>query len=489
MIPKVGNEVVTIDAASDGQHVAGATGGPAGCAGLPRLVACRVRLCHLLRCAGESDSSPVDGLRVLGPTGMKGLGRWDGVPFTQRRDHHMEITLMPEVFINYRVGEQAGYAVLLDRELAARFGTAAVFRAPRSIQPGDDFAREILRNLRTCTVLLAVIGPDWVAVGRRPRRVVGGEADWVHREIAEALARRIRVIPILVEGGSMPAEDDLPADIAPLARCQYLRLNEHSIDDDIAHVARAVGRLIPVRPDQDHLREVPHTEVRLYRLAAAARPSVAPRIGVITGTILRVRCADIWVNSENTDMEMSRFTEFSVSGIIRYWGAERDPSGRVTADLIANGLAAAVGDRRPVAPGSVFVTGAGALTASNNVRHVIHVAAVQGEPGSGFRQVRRVGQCVTNALIEAERLTRAGRPARTILFPLLGVGVAGAELTSTVQTLLDAAVNYLIATATTTLSTIYFLAYTDLELAALDAILCASPHLVPVDRPRTINGQ
>jgi len=387
---------------------------------------------------------------------------------------------MPKVFINYRAQEQAGYAALLDRELAARFGANVVFRAPRSILPGDDFAREILGNLRTCAVLLAVIGPNWVAVGRRPRPVLGGEADWVRREIAEALSLRIRVIPVLVDDASMPMEDELPDDIAALARCQYLRLNHRSIDTDLARVTRAVGRLVPQLVDAAGRREVPYTEVRRYRLAGAAAVP-AGRIGIVTGSILGVRCADVWVNSENTDMEMSRFSEFSVSGVIRYWGAERDRAGHVVTDVIADELTAAVGPHRPVLPGSAFVTGAGALSASNNVRYVIHVAAVQGEPGSGFRQVREVGRCVTSALGEADRLAGAGRSAGTILVPLLGAGGAGADLTGTVHTLLAAAVNYLTGTPVTALSTVYFLGYTDREVAALDAAFQAAS-LEPADR-------
>src|SRR5215475_10444289 len=258
---------------------------------------------------------------------------------------------VPTVFINYRAQEQAGYAALLDRELAERFGPGAVFRASRSIRPGDDFVRAILENLRLCRVLLAVIGPEWLASGRRGHDQQGDEPDWVHREIAEALTLGIRVIPILVEDARMPSEADLPADIAALARCQYLRLHHRNIDNDIGRVVDELGRLVPeLRTDRRRPREVAETEVRLFRLVGELGP--ACRIGVITGSIRRVRCADIWVNSENTDMEMSRFTDFSVSGIIRYWGARRDQAGRVTGDLIGDALRAAVGERRPVAPGA-----------------------------------------------------------------------------------------------------------------------------------------
>jgi hypothetical protein len=387
---------------------------------------------------------------------------------------------VPKVFINYRVQEQAGYAALLDRELAERFGVAAVFRASRSIRPGDDFAREILHNLAECAVLLAVIGPGWLALAGRAGHT--GDGDWVRRELAEAFTLGIRVIPVLVEDAAMPAEAELPPDIAPLARCQYLRLHHRSVDSDVAHIVDELRRLVPgLRADRREPRELPDTEVRLYRVD---EPGPSPcRIGVVTGSISRVRDADIWVNSENTDMEMARFTEFSVSGIIRYWGARHDHTGRVTADLIADELAARVGDRRPVAPGTAFVTGAGALAERNNVRYVIHVAAVQGEPGAGFRQVRDVGRCVTSALVEAERLAAAGEPVATILFPLLGTGAAGAEVRPTVRALLDAALDHLAAYPRTPLRVISFLAYTDQELAAFEEVLGALPRLVPVTAP------
>jgi hypothetical protein len=89
--------------------------------------------------------------------------------------------------------------------------------------------------------------------------------------------------------------------------------------------------------------------VRLFRIAGAGC-----RIGVVSGSIGRVRFADVWVNPENTDMEMPRIREFSISAIIRYGGARPDQAGRVTEDLIADELSAAVGQhgRWPLAPPS-----------------------------------------------------------------------------------------------------------------------------------------
>ncbi|WBB93377.1 macro domain-containing protein [Verrucosispora sp. WMMC514] len=202
-------------------------------------------------------------------------------------------------------------------------------------------------------------------------------------------------------------------------------------------------------------------ETILYPVPAA----FGRRVGVITADIRQVRCAGIWVNSENTDMVMARVQESSTSAIIRYEGARRDAAGRVVEDTVAQELEAQVAGLRPVGPGEVVVTGAGALRERNGVRYIMHVAAVHGQPGAGFHPVAQVGRCVENVLFAAERLD-VGPDGWTILFPLLGAGVGGGNVLTTSRTLVHAAVNYLQTVPATRVGTVLFLAYTDVELDA-----------------------
>ena len=391
---------------------------------------------------------------------------------------HTEV--VPTVFINYRAKKQAGYAALLDRELSGRFGNDAVFRAPRSIRPGEDFAAAIIGNLHMCAVLLVLIGPGWLSFDMSCPASPGGPVDWVRLEIAEALARGITTIPVLIEDTPMPAEAQLPADIAPLTRCQAVRLHESNVANGIAEIARQVSRFVP-EPGRWHRppSQAANPRIRLFRITSA--PGTAARIGIVIGDIRQVRFADIWVNSENTDMEMPRFSEFSVSAIIRYYGAHRDRTGRVLDDIVARELTESLGPHQSVAPGAAIVTRPGRLSTSHNVRHLIHVAAVQGEPGAGFRQVRNLEDCVTNALVAAQELAATDPSARTILMPLFGTGVAGAAITATVRTLLDATVDHVVARPDSFLSEIYFLAYTKKELAAIEEAIRTTPLLAPVD--------
>ena len=224
-------------------------------------------------------------------------------------------------------------------------------------------------------------------------------------------------------------------------------------------VARLTDELAKLRQRADP-RPIEQSIVYLCRPAVRG-----VRLGVVTGNLQLVRCADIWVNSENVDMQMSRFHERSISGLIRYLGAQRDDSGRVELDLISDELAEKVHGRAPVTPGATFVTGPGSLAKSNDVRAVVHVASVQGEPGIGYRQVRGIDQCVVNALTAADNV----QGAKSVIIPLFGVGEAGADPGVTASVLVRTTVDRLRSLQMSSLREVYLLAYTDLELSALQA--------------------
>lgn len=153
---------------------------------------------------------------------------------------------MTGIFINYRVGDEPLSAALIDLELSRRFHTDLVFRASKSIPLGDDFVEGLLGAVRRSDVLLAVIGTRWLTVvDRKGNRRIDDEKDWVRRELAEAINCGIRVIPILVAGATMPTEQEIPVDLAPLARCQYLRLDHRNIAYDCAHLADELVHLMP----------------------------------------------------------------------------------------------------------------------------------------------------------------------------------------------------------------------------------------------------
>ncbi|MEV6236966.1 TIR domain-containing protein [Lentzea sp. NPDC051838] len=363
---------------------------------------------------------------------------------------------MASVFVNYRVQDQPGYATLVHQALAGELGADEVFLASRSIRLGDDFVDQVFGTLRQCRVLIAVIGEKWAGLLGEP------EQDWVQREIADAFSRGMRVIPVLVEDAEVPEE--LPEGIRALARCQHLRLRHYTIAHDMAHLVQELRGFLPRPADETRASGA----LRSFRF-----PEQGPEFVIVPGDILRCTAAEVWVNSENTEMYMARPTDFSVSGIIRFWGAERDQAGRMVDDPISAELEARI-VQRPVAPGSVVVTRSGELERTHNVRHVVHVAAVHGEPGAGYRQVGDVGGCVRNVLVAVEELE-----AGSVLFPLLGTGAAKADVASTAEAMVAATVDHLADHPGTSLRKVLFLGYTRRELEALTTVFLRCG-LIPV---------
>ena len=212
---------------------------------------------------------------------------------------------------------------------------------------------------------------------------------------------------------------------------------------------------------------LPECETFVYKLKGGQHK----RIALVTGDIRAVKVADIWVNSENTNMQMARYYERSISGIIRYLGATKDIAGNVTEDTIANELAQVMGSNLIVHPTSVLVTGAGGLQKTHNVKKIFHVAAVYGEIGFGYRPINNIEACITNCLIKADSEGFSNLGLKSILFPLMGTGVARGNLEEIAERLIRAAVSYMETTKNSMIECAYFLTSTDVELETCKAIL------------------
>lgn len=154
---------------------------------------------------------------------------------------------MSGIFINYRVGKTGTVAHLLYQRLAEVFDSTQIYFASENNIPGRPFDTAILDAIRTCDVLLTVIGPDWHTVTERSTgtRRLWDHEDWVRREIVEALARGIPVIPVLIDGANLPDADELPEDLRDLRRMHYARLGHRSDDPDVADLIAAIRRVAP----------------------------------------------------------------------------------------------------------------------------------------------------------------------------------------------------------------------------------------------------
>jgi TIR domain len=153
---------------------------------------------------------------------------------------------MGGIFINYRGEDSQTAAALIDRELTAQYGSDRVFLDGRSIPAGSDFDEQLLERVRACSVLLVVIGPHWLTLTNEAgQRRIDDPTDWLRREIMEAFAHGRRVIPVLTDGVNLPAEAELPDDLAGLSRRQYVPLRRRYTDLDLGLLVTRIADAEP----------------------------------------------------------------------------------------------------------------------------------------------------------------------------------------------------------------------------------------------------
>ncbi|MEL6867040.1 MAG: hypothetical protein AAFP19_21635, partial [Bacteroidota bacterium] len=180
-------------------------------------------------------------------------------------------------------------------------------------------------------------------------------------------------------------------------------------------------------------------------------------IGIITGDIQKVKGIDVWVNSENINMQMARYLDYSLSGIIRYMGARKSNS-HVISDTIAEELAKSMNGYPFVFPGTVVPTNSGELLSDNQVKKIFHAASVIGAPGRGYRVIDNIEDCITGALKMMDDPDMKGEKLESILIPLIGTGAARGKLHQIVGKLVKHAVVYLRENPASQVKKVYFLA-------------------------------
>ena len=163
---------------------------------------------------------------------------------------------MSGIFISYRREDTRGDAGRLADDLKRRLGNNQIFRDIDAIEPGMDFVKAINKAVSYCDVLLAMIGPQWLTVtDKKGRRRVDDANDYVRLEIAAALSRDIRVIPVLVGGASMPAGEELPDGLAGLARRQAYDLSDKRWDYDVEQLLAVLEKIPGIKGRSTPIRE------------------------------------------------------------------------------------------------------------------------------------------------------------------------------------------------------------------------------------------
>lgn len=157
---------------------------------------------------------------------------------------------MSETFISYREDDAKAWAILLRDELAEAFSERLVYLDKDALGPGS-WREQLDEALTRSGALLVVIGSRWLTVKNSDGSRRLDDPDDVHRrEIAIALSRKdVTVIPVLVDGATMPRSEELPEDIRGLTERQARSLADRSshrqldLAELIADIERATGEV------------------------------------------------------------------------------------------------------------------------------------------------------------------------------------------------------------------------------------------------------
>jgi CHASE2 domain-containing sensor protein len=157
---------------------------------------------------------------------------------------------MPKIFLSYRREDGISQTGRIYDRLIARYGDEDVFMDLGKISIGAEFVHTLDEKLNSCEIFIAVIGAHWL-ISRKQRKRMEDPDDFVRREVATALKRGVRIIPVLLDTALMPRPADLPADIAELANRSALRIREDRFDPDMDGLILELEE--PDRPPEDTL--------------------------------------------------------------------------------------------------------------------------------------------------------------------------------------------------------------------------------------------
>src|SRR4051812_9632201 len=111
---------------------------------------------------------------------------------------------------------------------------------------GIDFRDHIKGALLASDVVIVIIGPKWLGPGKGGRLRIKDETDPVRIEVETALQKGVPLIPVLVNGATMPTPAELPDTLKDFA---FRNAAEVETGRDFnQHMDRLIRALVPIIP-------------------------------------------------------------------------------------------------------------------------------------------------------------------------------------------------------------------------------------------------
>lgn len=169
------------------------------------------------------------------------------------------------IFISYRRDDSRAQTGRIYDHLESHFGRNRVFIDVDSIPLGVEFPQRLDQAVKRCQVFLAIIGSKWLAVTNDAgQRRIDSPTDWVRLEIEAALRHEIPIIPVLVDGGTMPNADLLPGDLKSLPKWQTSKIrHDPDFRRDIRRLIKGIEEVLHERITQLKPQETDNTDHKL----------------------------------------------------------------------------------------------------------------------------------------------------------------------------------------------------------------------------------
>jgi len=183
------------------------------------------------------------------------------------------------IILSYRREDSAGVTGRIFDRLIQEFGPDRVFMDIDSMPAGVDFHEHLQQTLADCGALLVVIGKSWRSQRKgQPARIMDPD-DWVRIEVETALERGIPVVPLLIDGATLPSREQMPESLWPLLRRNALPVD--SGRDFHAQLSRLVRDLrLQLDPDSAKVE--------------SPAPSAGPPVTMLAGQPVNWRAVGRW---------------------------------------------------------------------------------------------------------------------------------------------------------------------------------------------------
>jgi CheY-like chemotaxis protein len=147
------------------------------------------------------------------------------------------------VFISYQREDSQNESGRINTRLDVADAVDHVFFDRSSIPIGHRFEDILLAEIQRTDVVIAVIGAAWDST-----RLLRDD-DYIRYELTKAHDLGKLFVPVLVSGGTIPARNDLPADLSWLVDWQVFEIHTSTFDRDVDYLIADLSKLESGEPD------------------------------------------------------------------------------------------------------------------------------------------------------------------------------------------------------------------------------------------------